>query len=403
MKLVFVLLAVSAITLVYADWESVGPDGGPIDFIVQSNVNPDVLYANSVAYTCRFVRSDDGGLTWTRAGDYDQYSYSMAIGPTDIIYSGGISTVYISTDGAETWNSAYLGSNVYMMDILCHPTDSAVVYATGKIYDSGTWNLYYFKSEDCGENWSMAELLSDASGSSIAFSESAPDTIYIGAMLGSFSGGLLYKSTDGGSSFADITPAEFSSEYETHSIAVHPDDPDILCVSNRYHMYRSADGGSTWTEVESSTVYDLVWSTANTDVVYGSSDTAVYYSTDGGNTWDYSSDPESGRYETMVASSAAGTDAWTGAEPGLYMTEDGGISWTAVTEGMNIGTVAALERAFSNPSRMYLSMEDVGVFLTDDSGENWTKLDTLLDCGDICAFAVSSTDPDYVYALEGAG
>lgn len=398
---VIIFLSIVFCVPVFADWESTGPDGGPIEYVVQSKQDPDVLYANSGM--CKFARSEDGGLTWTRVGDYSSYSYSLGIGPTDILFSGGIFTVYISTDGAESWNSSYV-SGSYFQDIAPHPTDSSIIHATGFKYESSIYYMQYIYSDDCGATWNTSDLASDAKGSTIAFSASSPDILYLGGYNPVSWGPMLYKSTDGGSNWSDITPAEWSSDYQTYSIAVHPSDPNIVVVSNRSYMYRSDDGGSSWTQVVgSATIYDLAWSGADSNVLYGGAGNYVYCSTDGGVTWNYSVMPEGGNYETIAASSVAAGTAWVGHDSGLYMTTDGGTSWTTAIEGMNFGTVAALESAFSNPSRMYLSVEDVGIFLTDDSGGNWTKLDTLLDCGDICSFAVSRTDPDYVYALEGAG
>ncbi len=135
----------------------------------------------------------------------------------------------------------------------------------------------------------------------------------------SYSGVGMYKSTDGGKTWA------YSGLPESHHIGritLHPTNPDILWVAVLGHLYspnkergvyKTMDGGKTWEQTlfvdENSGAIDLTIDSENADILYAATwhrerrawnfvesgeGSLIHKSTDGGQTWSVISGPNSG-------------------------------------------------------------------------------------------------------------
>src|SRR5579872_35802 len=196
--------------------------------------------------------------------------------------------------------------------------------------------------------------------------ESNPDIIYVG----SASGGV-FKTTNGGITWDPLFDDQpFSS---IGAITVAPSDPSIVWVgsgeaNNRQSsswgdgVYKSTDGGTTWQHMgldDTKHIGRIVISPADSNVVYVASegslwgpskDRGVYKTTDGGRTWtkvlfvnddtgvsDIAMDPLSPG--TLIAAAyqrrrtAYGYNG-SGAGSGLYRTTDGGATWKKLESGL---------------------------------------------------------------------
>jgi photosystem II stability/assembly factor-like uncharacterized protein len=191
-----------------------------------------------------------------------------------------------------------------------NPSTIYLGYATG-----GVW-----KTENNGTTWTpLFDEQPVTSIGDIAVSRSHPQIVFVGTgepnnrQSSSFGGGI-YKSTDGGKTFA------FSGLKETQTIAkvvIHPTDPNIVYVAATGHLfgpnaergvYKSSDGGKTWTNtkfIDNDTGFiDLVMHPTEPDTVWASS---------------YQ------RRRTAWGFNGGGPGS------GIWKTTDGGKSWTKVT------------------------------------------------------------------------
>ncbi|MHC5027123.1 MAG: WD40/YVTN/BNR-like repeat-containing protein, partial [Planctomycetota bacterium] len=246
--------------------------------------------------------------------------------------------------------------------VAMHPTDRNVFYHGHS--SGGVW-----KTEDAGQYWlpiTDGQIAVGAIGA-MAVAPSNPDIIYIGTGEPQLRdcvswGDGVYKSTDGGATWSHLGLAP------TRHIArvrVHPENPDVVYVaaignpfgpSDDRGIYRSTDGGATWTQVffkhEQAGVIDLVMCEHDPDVLYASTfeifrrtwglkaggpNSGIFKSTDGGDTWDELTDNPGlpggdwGRVglahsKTMPNRISALIDSKT--DNGLYRSEDGGATWT---------------------------------------------------------------------------
>ncbi|WP_447969995.1 WD40/YVTN/BNR-like repeat-containing protein [Nitrospira sp. M1] len=205
------------------------------------------LYA---ATTVGVFRSTDGGRTWAeRMSGMTEINFvvSLAIDPLkpDILYAGTTGGVYRSKNGAESWvkvtegmvafdakmASMAMGVNSLAID----PNDTRTIYA------GTTQGL--FKSTNRGNNWTkIGKALGDGYVSAIQLDPTHSSTIYLATSQG------VKKSIDGGTSWdAKNSGIDATS---IRSIQLNPQDSHSLYIgTNGGGLYRTADGGESWTKL----------------------------------------------------------------------------------------------------------------------------------------------------------
>ncbi|HEY7111579.1 MAG TPA: sialidase [Thermoanaerobaculia bacterium] len=243
--------------------------------------------------------------------------------------------------------------------------------------------------------------------------------------VGSASGGV-WKSTDGGTTFKPVFDKQ--PVQSIGAVAIDPSNPKNVwvgtgeawtrnSVSIGDGIYKSADGGETWTNMglpESERIARIVVHPSNGDLVYAcvpgklwsdSADRGVYRTTDGGKTWTQvlkgsnlstgcsgltmdSKNPsvlfaglwDFRRKGWTFRSGGDGPKAESGS--GLFRSDDGGVTWTEVAAGANglpakpWGRVEVVT-APSDPKRVYALVESAksSLFVSSDGGKNWQARD----------------------------
>ncbi|HUH11541.1 MAG TPA: hypothetical protein VMK65_00470, partial [Longimicrobiales bacterium] len=251
----------------------------------------------------------------------------IAIAPSDpdVIYAGtgeedsrnSISPgggVYRSTDGGETWTLTGLEATQAVGRIVVHPTnpDVAWVAALGRIWGPNPERGLY-KTTDGGASWRLVKHISERAGFvDVALHPRDPNTLFAASwervrgpyfLKSGGPGSALWKSTDGGESWTEVTGGGFpGTEKGRIGLAIAPSDPDVMYAmveavrgedpeaegQKGSGLYRSADGGRTWTHMSSNNVRPFYYSQVRVDprdpdyVVWSS--TPVNFSKDGGKT-----------------------------------------------------------------------------------------------------------------------
>jgi photosystem II stability/assembly factor-like uncharacterized protein len=157
-----------------------------------------------------------------------------------------------------------------------------------------------YSSTDYGEQWSELEIGQVISGVTVlACAPSNPSVIYAGT-----GGTGLLRSVDSGQDWEVITSALWSDQ-DIGAIAVHPEKPDEVYVSESGAVYASGDGGATWTHMEvPAYVQNLLFAPNDPPILYAAGNGGVYRNA-GGQTWEQV--PGVPR-EADARSLAAGTD-----------------------------------------------------------------------------------------------
>ena len=261
----------------------------------------------------------------------------------------------------------------------------------------GVW-----KTDDGGTYWRNVSdgFFNSAAVGAIAVADSDRNVVYAGMGEANirenvYGGDGVYKSTDGGRTWAHMGLAETR---HIGRIRVHPKDPDTVYVAALGHafgpnkergVYRSRDGGKNWEHV-------------------------LFRSEDAGAV-DLSIDPNNPRI-LFAAIYQTRRTPWSleggGPDSSLYRSTDGGDTWTDITRnpGMPSGTLGRLGVTVS-PARSgrvwaMVEAEEGGVFRTDDGGATWQRTsDDAALRGRPWYYThifAHPQDPDTVWVLEGA-
>ncbi len=226
----------------------------------------------------------------------------------------------------------------------------------------GVW-----KTTDGGSNWkNVSDGFFGGSIGAVAIAPSDESIVYVGegenTMRGNVSEGLggMWRSEDGGRSWKNIG---LRDGRHIIRIVIHPRNPDVVWVAVVGHLfgpneergvYKTTDGGKTWKR----TLY-VNNQTGASDLVMEPGNPAVLYA----GMWRVLRTPHS------LESGGEGS--------GLYKSTDGGETWTNVSakKGLPKGVWGIVGVAFapSNTERIYALVENAngGLYRSDDAGENW--------------------------------
>jgi photosystem II stability/assembly factor-like uncharacterized protein len=318
--------------------------------------------------------STNAGRTWTPIFDSQDIASigAIAVAPSntktlyvgsgeadmrsDIAYGNGM---YKSTDGGKTWTHIGLDDTRQIGAVVVDPRDANVVYvaALGHQYGPNA-ERGVFKTTDGGKTWSKVLYKDENTGAiSLSIDPTHPDTVYAALWQtrrppwntyppSNGPGSGLYKTTDGGKTWTQLTNG-LPKNVGRIGIAVAPSNPsrvyaqiDTPTSIADGGVYRSDDGGATWTHEAGGKAQQRIWGrgwyfsgitvdTKNADVVYVMN-TATYRSDDGGKTWNaIKGSPGGDDYHTLWINPDDPTHMILGSDQGVTVSVDRADTWSS--------------------------------------------------------------------------
>jgi len=304
-------------------WRNIGPDRGGRS-IAAAGVKGRPQEAYFGATGGGLWKTVDGGDTWAAVTDGKITAASVgavAVSESnpDIVYLGTGETcirgnimpgdgVYKSTDAGKTWTHVGLRNSHGISKIRVHPDNPDIVFVAsfGK-YSVPSDERGVFKSTDGGRTWRRVLFRDDRTGAiDISIDRNDPSVMYAALweayrkeyqMSSGGPGSGLFKSTDGGETWTEITRASgFPAAGVVGRIGVSVSGADsrrvyALVEHERGGLFRSEDGGTTWAlindnrSIRQRAFYytHVIADPRNADVVY-LQNTSLFRSTDGGKT-----------------------------------------------------------------------------------------------------------------------
>ncbi len=303
-------------------WRMIGPfRAGRVNAVSGVVGQPETFYFGSVGGGV--WKTNNAGRTWKPVFDSQSAASIGAIGvaPADanVVYVGTGEAdmrdsiqfgdgMYKSSDGGNTWKHIGLENTRQIGRVIVDPKNPNVVFvaALGHAYgpspdrgvyrsrDGGaTWQKVLFKNEEVG----AIDLNFDTTNSQIVYAamwnvRRPPWFIYAPA---NGPGGGIFKSTDGGTTWKEISAGIPLENRGRIGIAVAPTNRNrvyAMVDAKEGGLFVSNDAGATWTRNSSDKrVWDRGWyfekiavDPKNADILYASN-TSVYRSTDAGKTW----------------------------------------------------------------------------------------------------------------------
>jgi photosystem II stability/assembly factor-like uncharacterized protein len=266
-----------------SNWKNISDKffGGSIGSISVAPSNSSIIYVGEGETTLRgnvseghgMWRSDDGGRNWKHIGlDNSRHIMRIVIHPTnpDIVWVAALGHlfgpsdergIYKTIDGGKTWKRVLYSNDVSGgAELVMEPGNPSVLYAatwnirrTPYSLESGGKGSGLWKSTDGGETWKNLNVKKGFPGNTIignigiAVSPVNPDRVF--ALVESSKGGL-FRSDDGGETWSlESTDADVRQRaWYFNKIYSDPKNEDIVYALN-VNMYRSSDGGKTFKRI----------------------------------------------------------------------------------------------------------------------------------------------------------
>jgi uncharacterized repeat protein (TIGR02543 family) len=232
----------------------------------------------------------------------------------------------------------------------------------------------------------------------LAIDPLTPSTLYAGT-----DNGGVFRSTDGGSTWTALNTGH--TNLSVWALAINPLSPSTLYAGTwGYGVFRSTDGGSTWTAASAGltnlNVSSLVINPLTPSTLYvGTSTGGVFRTTDSGATWTAVNSGLGNRWINALAiNPAIPSTLYAGTtESGVFRSTNGGDHWTAVNAGLGSQWINALAVNPAIHSTLYCGTS-TGLFRSTDSGNTWTAANTGLATVNVLSLVINPLSPSTLYA-----
>ena len=413
----------------------VGPfRGGRVTGVTGVPGDPSTFYFGASAGG--LWKTTDGGAVWKPLWDkFPEASPAVgavAIAPSDanVVYAGtgevnirgNVVTgngLYKSTDAGKTWAYAGLRDTQAIGRIIVDPKDPnrLFVAALGHIFGPNS-DRGIFRSTDGGKTWEKVLFVDDKTGGSdVAFDPHNPNILYAGMwqayrhpwiMESGGPGSGLYKSTDGGTTWTKLSGGGLPDGIWGRVNVAPTSNPNrvyAMIEAGKGGLYRTDDGGKTWALINSKNDYKQRAWYFNTvfadpkepDVVYVLN-TSLYRSKDAGKTFKALHTPHGDDHELWIDPTNT-KRMINGNDGGATITLDGGETWSSE---MNQPTAQFYHIATDDqfPFRLYGDQQDntsVSIATAGDGGGVGIEDYYEVGGGESGYIVPDPTDPNIVY------
>ncbi|HEY2972242.1 MAG TPA: hypothetical protein VGJ48_06990 [Pyrinomonadaceae bacterium] len=313
---------------------------------------------NSSYWGSYLSSSEDFGKTWTEPETYGvkfPQSEPAPAAPMQDANPASNATANADLSLKQIWQIA-----------LGHPDEPDTLYA-------GVEPAALFKSTDAGTTWSLVKGLHDhphrsqwmPGGGGLCLHTILPDPSNNKRLFVAISTGGVYRTDDGGENWQPRNQgvrAQFLPEGQqypewgqcVHKIVSHPSNPQRLFLQNHWGLYKTEDGGDSWTDIANGVPSDFGFA-MEVDPNDASSVYIIPLESD-----EFRCTPE-GKLR-------------------LYRTRNAGESWDAVENGLPqenaLETVLrdGLSADSLQPTGLYFGTRSGKLFGSTDSGESWSPI-----------------------------
>src|SRR3984885_11702557 len=363
-----------------------------------------------------------------------------ASGKLNVFVGAASGGVWKSTDGGTIFKAVFDKQPVQSIGaIAIDPSHPANVWVgTGEAWTRNSVSIGdgIYKSTDGGETWTHAGLPDSERITRILVDPRAADTVYAcvpGKLWSDSAERGLYKTTDGGQSWQLVLRGANLST-GCGDVKMQPGNPDVLLASlwdfrrkgwtfrsggdgpkapSGSGLYRSVDGGKTWTELTAQSSKGLpakpygrialAYAPSDARTVYAaieSTDSGLFISHDGGATWERGDKSQwmvwRPFYFANLIVDPKNAKRVFKTDGNLILSEDGGRSFTIV--GGFQGAHGDLHDVFIDPanSQHVFAGDDGGLWISYEGGNKWWKTDNL-PISQFYHVSLDASDPYHVY------
>jgi photosystem II stability/assembly factor-like uncharacterized protein len=321
-------------------------------------------------------RSTDNGTTWQPTSGWPD---GAGVGSITAVsageaYAATDAGIFRSTEDGIAWAETNNGI----------PSDVTALAAAGgsnRIMVRTTAGVRF--SNDGGVTWRRKGFREDYANVMLV---TPSGDYFIGTNLGN-----LYRSTDGGTTWSVIHPTGSSYIY---ALGVNRSGT-LLAGMASDQVHRSTDNGATWSAAPAAfSGYDIyAFAFDSLQSGYAATTRGIFRTTDNGTSWSTAlrTDPSN-----AISVDRTGI-VYAATTNGLLRSTDGGINWTNPTGGARMYTALAVDAQ----GTLYGATADSGVFRSTDRGSSWSDVSSGLP--DTAVSSLAITGDGSLYAGTGMG
>ena len=436
-------------------WEALDLRAGANAIISSIAIDPRdsrVLYASSghensygTSGGHGIFKTTNGGASWVAVNDglSSLEANKVLLDPArpDTVYAATAKGVFSSPDGGRQWSESSRGlPSAEIWTLAMDPQQPRTIYA-------GTSGDGLYVTRDNADSWQKTVCCGDGEEVShifsIAFDPADPGTLLVGTGRG------LFEVKPLEASFARIEGTYFDTVGADYgfggvsALAVDPSNPSVILVAEESgrDMFRSTDGGSSWAFVgprrrieQWKHTYGMAikFDPSNPNKVYYSAFDGLFTSQDSGSTWSYLStvpprgSAASGAHLHAIAIDpsdpnvlyvSTGSDRTTTEENHVFKTEDGGATWQKKSTGLPQDATTHIVQLLIDPENvhtLYLATTTrgypgpwqhsaFGVYKSTNGGESWQARNRGLGDLGVNTLLFHPTDSATLYAGTQGG
>jgi photosystem II stability/assembly factor-like uncharacterized protein len=346
-------------------WRNIGPNrGGRSIGVAGSPSRPLEYYFGATGGG--LWKTTDGGTTWKPVADAGLKTSSVGTvavseSNADIVFLGTGETelrgdiiqgdgLYKSIDAGKTWSPSGLTDTQAISRIRIHPTDPGIIFVAALGHPFGANpERGVFRSRDGGNTWQKVLYRNDHAGAvDLCLDPKNPDVLFAAiwevfrtpySLSSGGPGSGLFKSTDGGNSWTEITRNPGLPKGMIGKIGVSVAGADsnrvwAIVEAEDGGIFRSDDGGATWAKVnderrfrQRAFYYSRIYADPKSkDRVYVLN-TGFYVSDDGGKSYKTLRTPHGDNHDLWIAPNEP-SRMINGNDGGANVSTNGGETWT---------------------------------------------------------------------------
>ena len=291
-------------------------------------------------------------------------TYTVLVHPADpnVVFAGTADGVWRSADRGATFEHANFPDEAKQIwSLLVDSGNPQRIYAGGSPVD-------VYRSEDCGVSWRRLPNPGIKDRATAPFAVRVMRMVQHPARMNEIYAALevngVIRTTDGGETWTDcsadlirlselphlkskiVSDTFAEGMLDGHAIAISPADPDAVVLACRMGLFRSADNGRSWQDMEMMRFSPITY---GRDIKVAPQDPKTMY--------------------CALSVAAASKDG------GVYRSQDAGKTWARFDRVQVHGTIMSVGLHQADPKQVYIGARYQGeIFGTQDGGETWASL-----------------------------
>ena len=318
----------------------------------------------------------------TACGERSDTVVSIALHPTkpNLLYIATDEAVYKTRDEGATWtrlNGELTRTRVISLAI--DPQLPANVIA-------GTNGDGTYKSPDGGRNWhqfneGIQKGTISAIVNQVVFNPYGTDTLYAGTTVG------VFRSSNGGRTWTERMQGMTEINFVV-TLAIDPERPNIMFAGTTGGVYRTKNATESWEKITTGMVpFDakmasmalgvnsIVIDPINTHVVYAGTTQGLFKSSNHGEQWSKIQQTLGDVYISGIQLDPFDTKiVYLATSQGVRKSTDGGQSWQLKNEGLEATSIRSIQMNPQDSRILYVGTNGAGLHRSRNGGDTWTRL-----------------------------